>query len=52
MKIEPEIKEKEKEPDKLAKKDHIMSYFNRFREIFIYKKFKKDNILVKGVYYE
>ena len=38
--------------DKLAKKDHFLSYFNRFREIFIYRKFKKENVLIRGAYYD
>ena len=38
--------------DKLAKKDHFMAHFSRFREIFIYRKFKKENVLIRGAYYD
>ena len=38
--------------DKLAKKDHILSYYNRFKEIFVFRKFKKEKILIKGEYYD
>ena len=38
--------------DSLTNKDHLFTYFNRFKELFIYRRFKKEKILIKGEYYE
>ena len=37
--------------DPLAKKDLKISYFNRFLEKLVFKKYKRKNIMKKGEYY-
>lgn len=38
--------------DRLTKRDHFFTFYNRFKEMFVYRKFKSENILIRGKYYE